>query len=520
MIISKIGGGLGNQMFHYAVGRRLSYHLNTEFKLDVRFFEQHYEHSGYLLNQFNIVENFATDKDFEYIKNKTFERGYDLGQEISYVREQGKFMPEVLNYPDDIYLRGHYQCEKYFSDIADVIKKDFTLKKIPNEGMSVYWKEKIISAGNSVSVHIRHGDYVLNPNVLNVHGILPISYYRDSLISLIKSVGYFTIFVFSDNIEWTKKIFKTDVPTEYIEGVESDLEEFYLMSLCKHNIIANSSFSWWSAWLNKNPNKKVFAPDPWFKLRWHNHDIIADSWTKISVDFNQSIPLDIKPFFSIVILVENNISTLQESFNSILSQDYRFYEVIIIDNVSNDNSDEFCQKVADGRKKFKFIKLYKKISKFAAYNIALNISQGNYILFLNGDDRLNENSLTQIYLLNESYTADVINSVRWFIEDENKNLITKINSTFTKLDGVTKISVSKRKLIEILVNQDLNNLLQTKFFKKDFLLKNNLKFNENISDEVELLFLIECFLKATNIIFISQAFYIEPKEINNGGILF
>jgi Glycosyl transferase family 11 len=178
-------------------------------------------------------------------------------------------------------LDGYWQSEKYFIDCSKLIRKDFTFK---NELDSYNLKLKSkIDKTNSVSIHIRRGDYVNNLNTNATHGLCSIDYY-------IKAVNYITeriespyFFVFSDDIEWAKKNIMLNFPCQFIShniGSKSYLD-MQLMSLCKHNVIANSSFSWWGAWLNSNDNKIVIAPRKWFAVNTDICDLIPSNWISL-----------------------------------------------------------------------------------------------------------------------------------------------------------------------------------------------------------------------------------------------
>jgi len=139
--------------------------------------------------------------------------------------------------------------------------------------------EKTISETIAVSLHVRRGDYVKNPQVLKEFGICSIDYYKRAIKHIEDSVDSPTYFVFSDDLAWVKKNLPVGEKVVYIQGENiTDTEELTLMSKCKHNIIANSTFSWWGAWLNQNSNKIVVAPTPWFETQPYDKDLILKSW--------------------------------------------------------------------------------------------------------------------------------------------------------------------------------------------------------------------------------------------------
>lgn len=335
MIIVNLGGGLGNQLFQYAIGRRLAHKLGTELKLDLTSAKVSLNpkgHGHYRLGDFNITENIATP------------------EEIARVKANGIIPPPLPNLEDcqrDIFIQGHwFHGEEAFNEIADIIRKELTLKN-PLHTNSAAWKKKIIAAECSIALHIRRGDY-LRGGGIHIVGSIPLIYYRTCVAELQKNFPNVTAFVFSDDLNWVRENLKLDVPTEFVADCESDNEEFYLMSLCKHIAIANSTFSWWAAWLNPNPNKKVFAPNPWTRSGlWNNG--ISESWTKVAVDF-EDLPADYPPLLSIIVYVKNNASNLRLLLSSILSQTFKDFELILIDDGSTDGSEHFCRQVSSNRK--------------------------------------------------------------------------------------------------------------------------------------------------------------------------
>ena len=233
-------GGIGNQLYQYAAGRRLAYKLNTELKLDTTFYDRD-NLRPYALNFFNIKESIATPEEIERIRKISAEKNIGIEGNTQH------FIPEVLRYPNNVWLYGYWQQEKYFADISNILRKEFTLKQALGSSAKS-WKEKILANECSVSLHIRHGDFAYSPINSPYPGafaILPLEYYYNCITSLKNDHKNLTLFVFSDNLNWLKENFLSDLPTQFVEGEDlKDVEELYLMSLCKHNIIANSTFSW------------------------------------------------------------------------------------------------------------------------------------------------------------------------------------------------------------------------------------------------------------------------------------
>ncbi|MBR2179243.1 MAG: alpha-1,2-fucosyltransferase [Selenomonadaceae bacterium] len=526
MIIVHIMGGVGNQLFEYASARSLAHKLNTELKMDKRVSEDN-KFRPYRLGEFNIKDIAATEEDFKHIEEVSKIRNADYGKWGDGI--------ELLDYPDDVYLRGYWQDERFFANIADILREELTLKvPLSNRGkdnVAFSWEQKILSTECSVSIHIRHGDYIHDPNANKGYGLIPLEYYYECIEILKKQYENLKAFVFSDDLKWVQNNLKLDIPVEFVSGCEKDVEELYLMSLCKHNIIANSTFSWWGAWLNKNPDKKVFTPK-WVNgapsLGAENYanlcssdntdkNIVLDSqnWIRIPVDFQKKLIIESKPIFSIIVFVENNSTTIDECLKSMLSQDYKFYGIIIIDNASNDNSSEICRQIANTNKNISYIKLYEQTSKCAALNMAIKVSQGEYLLFFNGNDYILPDVLSKLYMINNyNIRADIVHSVAWGEEKERNKFIGKSDPSFSTFNGSAHFTnINEEQIIKLLVNQGMNNFLGTNMFKREFLTKNNITFNENIKNVkvAEQVFLIECFSQTSSHIFTSQVFYLTSK---------
>jgi hypothetical protein len=257
MIVSKLQGGLGNQMFQYAIGRHLSSKYNTKFYLDDRFFNG--SNRKFLLDNFN---NTVIDTNINSIQTShTFNKVED------------SFEYKDIEKPIDVnyYLDGYWQSEKYFEESSDIIRNDFQ----PNEKTLEIINKTPFLDTNTISIHIRRTDYVTSNGY---HPVQSLDYYKNA-IKLIGDYDY--IFVFSDDIDWCKNNLNFNNMI-FIEGM-SEIEDIFIMSMCKNNVIANSSFSWWGAWLNKNKNKKVIAPKLWFgqNVNINTSDIIPKNWIKL-----------------------------------------------------------------------------------------------------------------------------------------------------------------------------------------------------------------------------------------------
>ena len=295
MVIVKLMGGLGNQMFQYAAARRLAHFNNTNLKIDLSWFDNICKVDSsreYALDEFEIQENFASREEIEALTVKTqgfVERliikaiGRKLGTAPSYIREKYfHFDPDILYLDDGVYLDGYWQSEKYFKDIETIIRQEFTIKSEMNaKSLAI---KKHIKSTNSVSLHIRRGDYISNPHTNKFHGSCNVKYYFRCIENLTLRLKHPHFFIFGDDPEWTRANLKLPYPTTFVDHnpPEKGYEDLKLMSRCKYHIIANSSFSWWGAWLNPDPDKIVITPDRWFnKEDVDTTDLLPENWIRL-----------------------------------------------------------------------------------------------------------------------------------------------------------------------------------------------------------------------------------------------
>jgi len=286
LVIVKLRGGLGNQMFQYAIGRNLALKNNTMLKFDVSELERdklrHYE-----LEIFNISGSIASKFMMMFIRifnNRILSKILD--QYYFYIKQQDRYFNEkILAEEGNIYLDGYWQSENYFKEIRNIIIRDFTIKFTPDKKNKSMLEK--IKYSNSVCIHIRRGDYISNKKTSEVHGDCSLKYYHNAVKIISKKVKNPIFFIFSDDSQWVKDNLKFEYPTIYvnINSPKKGYEDLRLMSNCKHFIIANSSFSWWGAWLSNNSNKIVCAPKRWFRSA-DEGDIVPKSWIRVEGDFN------------------------------------------------------------------------------------------------------------------------------------------------------------------------------------------------------------------------------------------
>lgn len=288
MIIVRLMGGLGNQMFQYALARHIAIKNDTEVLFDLTSFSSDVNRK-YSLGVFNIKANIAEIEQIEsfneakkYKKNWMKIKNILCGEYIPKIREKKfTFDKNILEKGNNIYLSGLWQSEKYFNDIFNIIQDDFQVKT-PMNDVNLKVADEIRKEPNSVSIHIRRGDYLENDN--NYIGLCTLNYYYQAIEVLQSKMQDLNLFIFSDDIKWAKENFVSQHSIRFINHnlEENAYEDMRLMSLCQHNIIANSTFSWWGAWLNDNPRKISIAPKRWFKSNKLDYkDIVPETWIKI-----------------------------------------------------------------------------------------------------------------------------------------------------------------------------------------------------------------------------------------------
>jgi hypothetical protein len=289
MVITHIIGGLGNQMFQYAAGRALSLDREQLLRLDVSGFTGYSLHQGFELHHvFGCPAEITTETEMHNILGWQYSTGIRrvlarpglamIRRAEFVVEPHFHYWPEIRNVPQNCYLVGYWQSEKYFREAAAVIRADFTFKS-PLTNRNAELADQIGQV-NAVSLHVRRGDYVENPKNVATYGLCTLDYYRAAIRYVSERVEQPYLFIFSDDIIWAKDHLKMDVPCQYVHH-NHDAESYNdmrLMSLCRHHIIANSSFSWWGAWLNALPEKIVVAPQKWFVNENNVEDLYPQDW--------------------------------------------------------------------------------------------------------------------------------------------------------------------------------------------------------------------------------------------------
>lgn len=299
LIISHIKAGFGNQLFQYAAGYSASKRIGAKFKIDNSFFENNDEFT-FKLNYLNIDYECAHQYEIDNLKNQTTKSIFfrilkKIGMRNKYNKKTCIYEPfglkpdkRILHLNHSAYILGWVSNFSYFNNFREDLIKMYKLKK-PFSTQANYYLEKI-SSTNSVSVHVRRGDYI---NLQSFFKVQSIEYYKRSIEEISKLKDDLTFFIFSNDLEWSRSnlnffsnIVFVDLNYENNYRGMADLEEFFLMKNCRHNIISNSSFSWWSAYLNENKEKIVILPKVWyndksFQEKYNKYPLRMPKWISL-----------------------------------------------------------------------------------------------------------------------------------------------------------------------------------------------------------------------------------------------
>lgn len=295
MTIIKLKGGMGNQMFQYALGKKISILNNDpDLFLDISFYkknkikknvknlitfgknlykngiksairQQEVNKRSYSLNIFHLSDT------IKIVKKSNFKKIEEINEFT--------FDKNILKCKGNFIYEGYFNTEKYFLDIKKYIQQDFTIKQ--KYLKNIKEEQRKIEKTNSISIHLRRGDYLSDKQANKTFFVCDLEYYTKAIKIMEEKVSNPYFFIFSDDIDWIKNNLQFKKNVEFISCKKS-YEDFYLMSKCKHNIIANSTFSWWAAWLNKNDEKIIISPKKWLKNKdVLKTDLIPVNWIKI-----------------------------------------------------------------------------------------------------------------------------------------------------------------------------------------------------------------------------------------------
>lgn len=287
MIVARLLGGLGNQMFQYAFGRYLSVLNETELRLDLSHYDRnlnrayHLEHFWINAKPISKVEigSLQGGRMVQWIGKLTGFGG------LRYLAEKEVFKFHshyVGKFRQNVYLNGYWQNQNYFLPVRDMLIPEFTPRQ-PLDPINSEL-EKTIRGCNSVSLHVRRGDYVSNKVFNSFHGVCSKEYYQAAINFVTARQQEAEFFVFSDDIGWAKENLSFLAPHRFVDvnGPGQGHLDLYLQSICKHQIISNSTFSWWAGWLNNYSGKMVISPAKWLNEgSIDTGDLIPATWIKL-----------------------------------------------------------------------------------------------------------------------------------------------------------------------------------------------------------------------------------------------
>lgn len=294
-VIVSLFGGLGNQLFQYASGRSLALRNNARLILDTGWFDivdnlDSTTVRKYELNSFKLncdIQTMGLPWQKKSILSPLYRRLPFFAKIITrntniYNEKSFKFDMNLFNQKLPIWLNGYWQSYKYFDSIDEVIKQDIESIKFLNTGSQKILK--MIQSSESICVHVRRGDYVLNPKANKMHGLCSIHYYNEAIKLITKYLSKPVLYIFSDDPEWVRVNLSFSYKTIIVDinDIEEVCQDLWLMKSCNHFVIANSSLSWWAAWLSSYKEKIVIAPKKWFANNtYDSSDLIPEDWIKI-----------------------------------------------------------------------------------------------------------------------------------------------------------------------------------------------------------------------------------------------
>ena len=298
MIVIRLRGGLGNQLFQYAAGRSLAWHHGVPLKVDAYYYA-HHPYRTLALDYFRTDYERASEAEVaSFVGATRLERLFHKKTNYRYCRRAfGQpyyhFYPDFYQLPTPLYLSGYWQSQRYFQPYTAALREHLRPRAIPSGKNARLISE--MQRSESVSLHVRHGDYTQATSSSHFFAPLDVDYYRSAIRWMQERVSNPRFFIFSDDIAWCRSTF-ADLPDTVLvdhNRSEESYWDLWLMAQCRHHIMANSSFSWWGSWLDERPDKHVVAPRRWFKTNryrgrspvypertYHLQDQLPDDWIR------------------------------------------------------------------------------------------------------------------------------------------------------------------------------------------------------------------------------------------------
>ena len=296
MVIVNLKGGLGNQMFQYAAARSLTnkngpVYANHKFLEKSNASSDNFTARSYELNIFSELKIKKANSNLLNIflsetRGYKIIRGLRFGRVQKIIQQENEFIDGWDNIKGSVYLDGYFVSEEYFKNIRNILFEEFAFPEANEKNKAI--AQRINSFRNPISIHVRRGDY-LKPLTQNYHGLLPTKYYKEAMEEVEKKIIDPFYFIFSDDPGWCQEFFFSDLKNYEVVNINDPAtawQDMYLMTLCKHHIIANSTFSWWGAWLCQKEEQLNIAPSHWFNpaiAKFDIRHIIPSSWHIIEI---------------------------------------------------------------------------------------------------------------------------------------------------------------------------------------------------------------------------------------------
>jgi len=299
MVILKLKGGIGNQLFQYAAAKQIAINNNVELIVDtISGFKNDPFGRKYFLNNFSISSKITGDKFSKniYNRNRYYRRLYVYFQNILPLKFRFYLIESAKNDFDinlknislirDVYLEGYFQSHLYFDSISEILKEELLfIGELDSESKHILDE---INNSESVSIHFRSFNIGKENDTSLINGNCSLDYYENAIKYILDKIKRPVFYIFSDDLEWAKKLINLisiKINYKFViynNTLDHSIDDFILMSSCKCNIIANSTFSWWAAWINKNPNKIIISPSNWFvSKKVLNTNIYPENWVII-----------------------------------------------------------------------------------------------------------------------------------------------------------------------------------------------------------------------------------------------
>jgi hypothetical protein len=310
MVVSALSGGLGNQMFQYAAGRALAARFGARLVLDATVFTLPGERRRFALSDYEIdadaifdgyahpppggaadyprSKRLSTNQDKNFIValrgivGRISRRGDRAGEFTVFREKSFDYDPQFEQLSPQVYLTGYWQSARYFDNIDELVRSELRLSRKPSE-INAAWLARMQRSG-AVCVHVRRGDYLMAAHY-DHHGVCSFEYYQRAMQLMRNQMRDAEFFVFSDDWQWCRENLSSDdaIVVDANDAAAAQ-EELRLMAACRHHIIANSSLSWWAAWLAKTDGQIVIAPKPWFTRKADTPDLFPGAWLTLSRD--------------------------------------------------------------------------------------------------------------------------------------------------------------------------------------------------------------------------------------------